>query len=94
MNFDLLLVQYSGTMTYLDVLTYSSFPEQMSKTIGLITIILHVISKVPRFFYFDLDVDPALWPSLYLNILRNIIKTPQELDHNHKKCEVSGDDAP
>ena len=29
-------------MTYLDVLTYTSFPEQISKTTGKITVMLHV----------------------------------------------------
>ena len=30
------------TMTYLDVLTHTSFPEQISKSIGPITVILHI----------------------------------------------------
>ena len=33
-------------MTYLDVLTHTSFPEQVSKSTGPITVILH-IHKVP-----------------------------------------------
>ena len=35
------------TMTYLDVLTHTSFPEQISKSTGPITVILNMFSKVP-----------------------------------------------
>ena len=31
-----------STMHYLDILTYTSFPGQISKTTGLITAILHI----------------------------------------------------
>ena len=55
-------------MKYLDVLTHTSFPEQISKITELITVILH-IHNLPScafsgFLDHDIEVGPALWPNL------------------------------
>ena len=74
-------------MTYLDVLTRTSFPEQISKSTRPMTVILHMFSKVPSCAFsgfwtltlkltqhFDLiyNIGKSDW-----NILRNIMKTAQ-----------------
>ena len=75
-------------MTYLDVLTRTSFPEQISKSTGPMTVILHMFSKVPSCAFsgfwtlnlkltqhFDLiyNIGKSDW-----KILRNIMKTAQD----------------
>ena len=75
-------------MTYLDVLMRTSFPEQISKSTGPMTVILHMFSKVPSCAFsgfwtltlkltqhFDLiyNIGKSDW-----KILRNIMKTAQD----------------
>ena len=51
-------------MTYLDVLTRTSFPEQISKSTGPMTVILHIHVY---------NIGKSDW-----KILRNIMKTAQD----------------
>ena len=75
-------------MTYLDVLTRTSFPEQISKSTGPMTYCTYMFSKVPSCAFsgfwtltlkltqhFDLiyNIGKSDW-----KILRNIMKTAQD----------------
>ena len=75
-------------MTYLDVLTRTLFPEQISKSTGPMTVILHMFSKVPScafsgFWTLTLKLTQHFDLIYYIGksdwkILRNIMKTAQD----------------
>ena len=73
-------------MTYLDVLTRTSFPEQISKSTGPMTVILHIhvpscafsgfwtlTLKLTQHFDLIYNIGKSDW-----KILRNIMKTAQD----------------
>ena len=75
-------------MTYLAILTRTLFPEQISKSTGQITVILHMFSKVPScassgFWTLTLKLTQH-FDLIYIigksdwKILRNIMKTAQD----------------
>ena len=79
---------FGSELTYLDVLTHTSFPEQISKSTGSMSYCTYMFSKVPSCAFsgfwtltlkltqhFDLifNIGKSDW-----NILRNIMKTAQD----------------